>query len=65
MIFRTGSVLIVGMCDENILHYIYNFLKVFLSTEFNKIGQMLVTAENTPVKEKSKKIRKKTIIVDC
>jgi len=65
MIFRTGSVLIVGMCDEEILHYIYNFLKELLSTEFNKIGQMLVTAENTPIKEKSKKIRKKTIIVDC
>jgi hypothetical protein len=65
MIFRTGSVLIVGMCDEEILHYIYNFLKELLSTEFNKVGQMLVTAENTPIKEKSKKIRKKTIIVDC
>ena len=27
MIFRTGSVLIVGNCDENILHIIYQYLK--------------------------------------
>ena len=27
MIFRTGSVLIVGNCDENILNIIYNYLK--------------------------------------
>ena len=30
MIFRTGSVLIVGMCDENVLQDIYTFLKALL-----------------------------------
>ena len=60
MIFRTGSVLIVGMCDENILQEIYGFLKVLLKEEFNYICQKLITADNY-VKDKKKKIRKKII----
>lgn len=39
MIFRTGSVLIVGRCDEDVLFYIYDFLKVILSNEFKHICQ--------------------------
>ena len=34
MIFRTGSVLIVGKCDENVLMLIYEFLKVILNNEY-------------------------------
>ena len=34
MIFRTGSVLIVGKCNETILNYIYNFIKDLLAKEF-------------------------------
>ena len=64
MIFRTGSILIVGMCDEFVLYYIYEFLKVLLVSEFHKINQMVITAENTPIKVKSKKIRKKMIEVN-
>jgi hypothetical protein len=52
------------MCDENVLYYIYEFLKKILTIEFHKISQMVITSENTPIKEKSKKIRKKTIIVN-
>ena len=29
MIFRTGSVLIVGNCDKDILNIIYEFLKIY------------------------------------
>ena len=37
MIFRTGSILIVGKCSEHILYYIYDYLKNILSTEYNLI----------------------------
>jgi len=63
MIFRTGSILIVGMCDENVLHTIYEFLKKLLIQEFNQINQKIITAENTPIKDKKKKIRRKSIFV--
>jgi hypothetical protein len=61
MIFRTGSVLIVGMCDENVLQEIYKFLKILLKAEFKYICQKLINEENNNVKDKKKKIRKKTI----
>ncbi len=37
MIFRTGSVLIVGKCTEIILHEIYEFLKTILEQEYEHI----------------------------
>ena len=64
MIFRTGSILIVGMCDETILYIIYEFIKTVLTNEFNRINQKVITTENTVVKNKKKKIRKKIILVD-
>ena len=63
MIFRTGSILIVGMCDENVLYIIYDFLKNMLETEFKQINQKIITPENTIVKNKKKKIRRKNITV--
>ena len=63
MIFRTGSVLIVGMCDENILHEIYKFLNVILKAEFKFICQKIITDDNYSVKDKKKKLRKKTITI--
>jgi hypothetical protein len=62
MIFRTGSVLIVGMCDENVLYDIYNFLKSLLKEEFKYICQQLISDYNT-IKDKKKKVRRKTISV--
>uniref|UniRef100_A0A6C0AQZ0 Uncharacterized protein n=1 Tax=viral metagenome TaxID=1070528 RepID=A0A6C0AQZ0_9ZZZZ len=63
MIFRTGSVLIVGKCDENVLFIIYEFLKIILINEYKNICQQktLTTSQN---KDKKKKLRKKIIIVD-
>jgi len=61
MIFRTGSVLIVGMCNETILKEIYNFLKNLLKTEFKYICQKIISNEDIISKNKNKKIRKKTI----
>ena len=37
MIFRTGSILIVGKCNEIILNYVYNFVKDILVREYPKI----------------------------
>jgi len=39
MIFRTGSVLIVGKCDENILYVIYEYLKNIFIHEYKQIYQ--------------------------
>ena len=62
MIFRTGSVLIVGMCDENVLEDIYHFLTSLLKTEFKFICQKLITEDDINIKDKKKKkIRKKFI----
>ena len=68
MVFRTGSVLIVGKCDENVLMIIYEFLKRILHNEFNIICQkknkMELDEENSIIlKDKNKKIRKKSIMI--
>jgi hypothetical protein len=64
MIFRTGSVLIVGKCDENVLMIIYEYIKRVLINEYNNISQINTTLIDKLFKEKNKKIRKKTIIVN-
>jgi len=61
MIFRTGSILIVGMCDENVLYVIYEYLKILLEKEFPKINQSLIAGDNKISKDKKKKVRRKTI----
>lgn len=64
MIFRTGSILIVGMCEEYVLFYIYEFLKSLLTTEFQQINQKVtVSPESLLVKDKKKKIRRKNITI--
>jgi len=62
MIFRTGSILIVGMCDDNVLYVIYEFLKKILVDEYHKINQRVVQ-KDTVDKTKDKKIRKKNILI--
>ena len=61
MIFRTGSVLIVGMCEEPVLYVIYDFLTRLLKTEFHNICQNVFGVKHTMLKDKKKKIRRKTI----
>jgi TATA-box binding protein (TBP) (component of TFIID and TFIIIB) len=63
MIFRTGSVLIVGMCEEDVLLEIYNFLKLLLLTEFENVCQGLLDGNHNLLKDKKKKIRKKIITI--
>lgn len=67
MIFRTGSVLIVGKCDENVLMIIYDFLKIILNNEYTNICQKYAVGdENCFVssKDKIKKTRRKNIMVE-
>jgi len=69
MIFRTGSVLIVGKCDEKILMVIYEFLKKLLVKEFNIIGQKFhydinSVSEKNSDKIKKRKVMKKTIYMN-
>ena len=59
MIFRTGSVLIVGHCTELILQDIYIFIKGILKKEY-----LQICIKNAgEKKKKKKKIRKKKIII--
>ena len=60
MIFRTGSVLIVGRCDENVLHCIYDFLKKILEIEYPEIGNKLNIIQP---KKQNVKLRRKVINV--
>lgn len=59
MIFRTGSVLIVGNCNKNILYKIYAFLKNILKEEYIEI---CLKNNKTAKKVAVKKIRKKTVL---
>jgi TATA-box binding protein (TBP) (component of TFIID and TFIIIB) len=61
MIFRTGSILIVGKCNEEALYDVYEFLKKLLHDEYNEIkqpGEIVINDKN-----KKKKIRKKKITI--
>jgi len=60
MIFRTGSVLIVGKCDEDVLYIIYDYLKEIFKNEYSKIFQP--APDSLPVKNKIPKLRKKTLV---
>lgn len=56
MIFRTGSVLIVGKCDENVLNEVYIFIKQLLIDEYKNI-----CGNNQPTINKSNEIKKRKI----
>jgi hypothetical protein len=58
MIFRTGSCLILGNCNEDILNYVYKFIKNILIEEYAEIHALI---ENVSDKIKKPKIRKRTI----
>ena len=59
MIFRTGSVLIVGHCDESILHKVYEFLKNIFINEYKNISQNIKAVQKKKIKHN--KVRKKKI----
>jgi TATA-box binding protein (TBP) (component of TFIID and TFIIIB) len=64
MIFRTGSVLIVGRCDEEVLMIIYEFLKGILNNEYRNICQKNIKVADDLNKDKKKKLRKKYVTIE-
>ena len=66
MVFRTGSVLIVGRCDDNVIIIIYKFIKELLMNEYEHIHQRNTLTDNVNhvhIADKKKKTRKKQIIL--
>jgi Zn-finger protein len=67
MIFRTGSVLIVGKCTESILYEIYHFISDLLKEEYSKIcdvtdsGEQRIETDVAPIS--MKKRRRRTIYI--
>ena len=55
MIFRTGSVLIVGKCNDDELKEIYEFLKNVFAQEYHKIN------EKESELEKEEKLKQKKV----
>jgi hypothetical protein len=65
MIFRTGSVLIVGKCEEYVLNKIYDFIKNILESEYQNIKSVnSVETDNNITKTRKRKIRKKYLLFD-
>lgn len=65
-IFRTGSVLILGTCDEIILQEVYKFITNLLKTEFKYICSNLINDGNRPKssKDKKRKSQKKFVVIE-
>ena len=61
MIFRKGSVLIVGHCNEDVLYSVYEFLKKIFITEYQTISQNINLVQKK--KKNISKIRKRKIKV--
>ena len=63
MIFRTGSVLIVGKCSEEMLYKIYSFLCAIFEKDYDEIKWVSSEPFATKAKVKTRKLRKKTIYI--
>jgi TATA-box binding protein (TBP) (component of TFIID and TFIIIB) len=59
MIFRTGSILIVGKCDDNILKNVYEYIKSILYDTYDEIAvnnsNKAIIKENKILKKNNKK----------
>jgi hypothetical protein len=62
MIFRTGSVLIVGKCEDYVLHDIYDFIKELFRVEFLNIYSHIIQPDDDNVKKHVPKLRTRTIV---
>ena len=61
MVFRTGSCLIVGNCNEKILYKVYYFIRDILQKEYKNIR---VANEGKFTKEKVEKVKKMKYVLD-
>jgi TATA-box binding protein (TBP) (component of TFIID and TFIIIB) len=65
MIFRTGSILVVGKCDEVVLTIVYQFLKDIIEKHFKQICQLSrgkFTDESLTLRA-PKKVKKKNSVI--
>jgi hypothetical protein len=60
MIFRTGSCLIVGNCNEKILKFIFEFIKNILYAEYHNIN---IANNDVESKIKKTKLKKKQVVM--
>jgi hypothetical protein len=62
MIFRTGSILLVGMCPEDVLNDVYRVIREIMEKEYSRIKQTLQDVE--PLISKTKKSKKRIVFID-
>jgi len=63
MIFRTGSILIVGKCSDEQLYNTYDFIKELLKDNYHDIYDSYIEEDKNENKNKIKKKKKKIIYV--
>ncbi len=63
MIFRTGSILIVGKCSEEVLYDVYNYIKDILEEQYPHVHVNTVIENKVVLKNKKKKERRRTILI--
>ena len=63
MVFRTGSVLIVGRCEESVLRKVYAFVSKTLFREYSSITMGLYQPKSKRNKGEERKPRKRFILV--
>jgi len=61
MIFRTGSVLIVGKCEDNVIYEVYEIVKNILRKEYSRI--IISNIEHVINKKKKIKQKKRFILI--
>lgn len=61
MIFRTGSVLIVGKFDDDVLHCVYRFASSILKDEFHSVQVGIPDSKDDMI---PRKVKKRFIMVD-
>ena len=62
MVFRTGSVLIVGKCNKDILNNIYKYLVVIFENEFDNICESNSSSVISGAEKKMRSSKKRHII---
>lgn len=64
MIFRTGSVLIVGKFDDDVLMWVYDFVKTVMKEQYNNIQTGFIPENNTMTETVQRKSKKRFITVN-
>ena len=62
MIFRTGSVLIVGKCEKRVLIHVYNLIKKILEENYNEIYHETVNVVEPKSNNTKRRIKKKIVV---